>query len=421
MTKKPVDLGMLGDAALAELARARDVDAFAELWRRHVGAGTTAARQFSGIADPQDIVSESYLRILRALQQGGGPHEAFRPYLYRTIRNIALDWRSRHPTLSLEETGDLVELGAPMDLAVLDNAVTSAAFEQLPERWQAVLWYLEVEGMSPAEAAPLLGLKPNATSALAARAQEGFKAAWLQAHVNDRSVPTECSWTTQRMGRYIRRSLSRRSRTRFDAHVADCDRCGLLLLEIENLGGHLASLLLPITLGATAGSLLLVQLRDQTAVAAATLAPAAAPAAAGVLSAAAVVVLIASGAVLNVDPLEQQAPSSAEAGELPAGSTPTEPADGQPSSPLEPPPGHPEPGESVDADPGTDATETTPAPNPDPDPTPDPDPGTPEGTPLIDVSVSLLSGTVELDAGIDLDPETGLIVTLLPGVSLFGR
>jgi len=419
MTRHTVDLALLGDPALAELSRAADTAAFAELWRRHAGAGTTAARQFRSIADPDDIVSEAYLRILRALQQGGGPHEAFRPYLYRTIRNIALDWRARRPSVSIEEIDDLVEPGPLMDTAVLDNAVTAQAFEQLPERWQAVLWYLEVEGMSPSEAAPHVGLSPNATSALAARAQEGFKAAWLQAHVNDRSVSDECRWTTQRMGRYVRHGLSPRARTRFDRHLDTCERCTLLVHELGDLEGHLSSVLLPIALGATAGSLLLAQMRDATAtIVASAAAPAGAASGSGLMSGAAAVVLIVSGTLLATTPIDQPAPR-----------TPSAAGDESTASP----PSTASPSDSVDAVPQHDAAPEAPttsvdreaaaviAPEVVAQPIPAAEPAPTAPAPLVDLSVSLLSGTVELDAVVDLDPATGLLVEVVPGLHLFGH
>jgi len=258
------NLSSQGDAALTDLARAGDTDAFAELWTRHSAAGTAAARQFSSIADPEDIVSEGYLRILRALQHGGGPRDAFRPYLYRTIRNIALDWRAKQDSVSLEETAELEQPDSDPEIRVLENVVTARAFADLPERWQAVLWYLDVEGMSPAEAAPLTGLSPNATSALAVRAREGFKKAWLQAHVNDLTVPAACRWTTDRMAQYSRRTLSPRARARFDRHLEECSRCSILVEELDHLSGHLASVLLPAALGAGAGGAMLAQLARPT-------------------------------------------------------------------------------------------------------------------------------------------------------------
>lgn len=414
MARTHPELDSLGDQALAELTRAGDTAAFAELWRRHAGAGIMAARQFASIADPQDIVSEAYLRILRAMQGAGGPREAFRPYLYRTIRNIAMDWRARASSVSLDETPDVLGATPSLEAGVLENAVTAKAFEQLPERWRTVLWYLEVEGMSPTEAAPILGLSPNATSVLAGRANEGFKKAWLQAHVNDRSVPAECQWTTERMGGYVRRALTRRSRDRFDRHIDECERCALLTHEIRDLGGQLASILLPVALGSTAGSLLLLQLRDHaTSTVAASISPLAIPA--GTLAVrGAAAVLIASGALLAPAAVEQQqqSPPTAAGESTTSGQTPESGAD-----PLG----------AVTEQPGSTDSPTIPIAEPvvervvEPEPVvgspSTPTPAHPVDDPaLLDLSLSLLSGAVTVDAEVDLDPVTNLVDAVLPGL-----
>lgn len=246
-----------GDEELAELARSGDREAYAELWQRHASAGRTAAWQFRTIADPDDVVSEAYLQILRALQRGGGPREAFRPYLYRTIRNVALGWRTKTPSVPLDFAEELADPAPDPETATIRNTITVRAFRTLPERWQTILWYTEVEGMEPAEAAPFLGLTANSAAALAYRAREGLKKAWLQAHVSDQRVPAECRWTTERMGDYVRGALTARAKTRFEQHLETCARCQILLEEIDGLGGRLAAILLPLTLGGTAGAALL--------------------------------------------------------------------------------------------------------------------------------------------------------------------
>lgn len=262
MPRKQPELHDQGDSALAALARSGNTEAYGILWRRHAAAGGAAARQFASIADPDDLVSEAFARILGALQRGGGPNEAFRPYLYRTIRNVALDWRDKTGAVSLEVTPELEDVDSDPEIVTLERSVTARAFRSLPERWQAVLWYLEVEGMDPAEIAPLLQLSSNAVSALALRAREGLKKAWLQAHVNDNAVPEGCRWTTERMGQYARGGLSPRGRSRFAEHLESCDRCPILLAEVEQLSGSLASVLIPVSLGGAAGAGLLSQRRS---------------------------------------------------------------------------------------------------------------------------------------------------------------
>ncbi|CAN5405410.1 hypothetical protein BH10ACT7_BH10ACT7_17050 [soil metagenome] len=258
------------DTALGDLTRAGDTDAFAELWRRHVVVGQFVARQFATIADPDDIVSEAYTRVLRVMQSGGGPREGFRSYLYSTIRNVALDWRQRAPSVSLDNVAELVDEESDPEHLVLERSLTTRAFRTLPQRWQTVLWYMDVEGMVPAEVGPLMGLTPNSTSVLASRRREGFKQAWLQAHVNDGAVPDGCRWTTERMGRYAKGTLTPRARARFNGHLKTCDRCTELLAEIGELQGRLAVLLLPLGLGGAVGAGLLSPTPDARADAAPT-------------------------------------------------------------------------------------------------------------------------------------------------------
>ncbi|HWR85151.1 MAG TPA: sigma-70 family RNA polymerase sigma factor, partial [Rhodoglobus sp.] len=256
------DDGRLGDDELTERARNGDTDAFAVLWARHQRPAHTAARQFGSIADPDDIVAEAYLQILRAVQRGGGPREAFRPYLYRTIRNIALRWRNRATVIDLDDAAELPDPAADTETTTIERTITVRAFRTLPERWQTILWYTAVEGMEPAEAAPYLGLTANSAAALSYRAREGFKKAWLQAHVSDGRVPVDCRWTTERMGDYVRHALTPKAKARFEAHLETCARCSILLEEIDDLDGRLAAILLPMTLGGAAGAALLAGRKD---------------------------------------------------------------------------------------------------------------------------------------------------------------
>lgn len=408
----------MGDPALSALARANDTEAFAELWRRHANAGTAAARQFSSIADPQDIVSEAYVRILRALQQGGGPHEAFRPYLYRTIRNIALDWRPRHAFMSLEETPELVDADRDPEVSVLEDHVTAQAFETLPERWRAVLWYLEVEDMSPSDAAPLLGLSPNATSVLAGRAHEGFKKAWLQAHVNDRSVPAECQWTTERMGAYVRHALTKRSRSRFDRHLRDCTRCSALLEEIGDLGGRLAAVLLPAALGASAGTALLGQLGSGSREA-----PASTRASIGrrALTTGSVVVslaLVASGAYAITTAAVSEPPTSVidqEHEDLPSTPDPSPAPSNAPQPPISGAPDQP-PAPPQPARPPTTGIPSVPPPTIDRTPPTIPVLSDPVDGSLLNSSTPLFAGRGEPGATVvvgRVDPVTGMVQTIM--------
>lgn len=325
------------DEALAASARAGDASAFGELWRRHSGAGAVAARQFAHIADPDDLLSEASTRIFAAMRRGGGPHGAFRPYLYRAIRNVALDWR-RPASVPLDDAPeDELALPGP-ELAAVERTIGFAAFRSLPERWQSVLWYLDVEGMEPAQAAPLLGLSPNATSALAVRAREGLKKAWLQAHVNENTVPEGCRWTTTRMGEFARGGLSRRGRERFEAHLETCERCSTLLLEVQDAGGRLAALLLPVLLGGAAATIL--ARRDARSEGSTVTAGGVAGGVVAVSAAALVAVLVIGGVALAVSTAGERGPEAPAAvpPTAPPTSDPTPDPTPEPTAVLEDPP-----------------------------------------------------------------------------------
>ncbi len=239
------EVGGMGDDALADRVRSGDTAAFAELRERHSRAGLAAARQFGSIADPDDIVSEAYPphppRPAEGRGSAGGVPALFVPDDPEHRTGLA----PGQTTPTSELTEDLEDPALDPETKVIENTVTVRAFRTLPERWQTVLWYTEVEGMDPAEAAPYLGLTANSAAALAYRAREGLKKAWLQAHVSDLRVPPECRWTTERMGDYARGAPTIRARDRFQQHLATCARCSILLEEIDGLSGRLAAVLLP--------------------------------------------------------------------------------------------------------------------------------------------------------------------------------
>lgn len=67
------------DADVLAAVRAGDDAAYAELWTRHSTAARRLAATFVQPANVDDLVSESYYPVLRAVRTGGGPQGAFRP------------------------------------------------------------------------------------------------------------------------------------------------------------------------------------------------------------------------------------------------------------------------------------------------------------------------------------------------------
>src|SRR4051794_6100364 len=247
-----------GDAELIAAVRGGDVDAYGELFARHVDAARRLAGQLAGPGDADDLVSDAFSKVLTVLQRGGGPDLAFRAYLLTAVRRLHVD-RIRS-TSRLRPVDDLTPFdpGVPFhDTAVegFDNATAAKAFASLPERWQMVLWHTEVEQQKPADIAVLLGMSANSVSALAYRAREGLRQAFLTMHAGD-LVSEECRETNDLMGGYVRHALSRRDTAKVEDHLDHCRRCTAVYLELAEVNSPLAGLLGPVLLGGAAAGYL---------------------------------------------------------------------------------------------------------------------------------------------------------------------
>lgn len=247
-----------GDAELITAVRAGDVGAYGELFSRHVEAARRLARQLVSAGDVDDLVSEAFAKVLGVLQRGGGPDLAFRAYLLTAVRRLHVD-RIR-ATARLHSTDDLTPFdpGVPFrDTLVegFENATAAKAFASLPERWQQVLWHTEVEGQRPAEIAPLLAMSPNAVSALAYRAREGLRQAYLSLHASDIDDDA-CARTRAELGAYVRGGLARRDAARVEQHLRECRRCTAIYLELTEVNSGLRALLAPLLLGSAAAAYL---------------------------------------------------------------------------------------------------------------------------------------------------------------------
>ncbi len=264
------------DTELIESARSGDTSAFAELWRRHYRSAARVARQFTSSIDADDLVSEAYARIFQRVLAGGGPTGAFRPYLYTTIRNLASSWGAASHDVQVDVIEEFEDERIPDDPGswALDRTLTAKAFRSLPDRWQTVLWYTEVEGMDPHEVAPLMGLTANGVAALSYRAREGLRTAWLQAHISNAGTSAECKWTMARLGDRARNGLTPREKERVELHLLDCTKCAVISEEVEEVGSHLALVMVPLLLGGVAGGALLASLAHPAAAMAAEVIPA---------------------------------------------------------------------------------------------------------------------------------------------------
>jgi RNA polymerase sigma factor (sigma-70 family) len=246
-----------------------DGESYEELYVEHAPVARRLALSMVPPDVADDIVAEAFTRVLGAIRAGGGPGVTFRGYLLAAVRNLASDWlRTRRRTTLLRdvdaEAGDrsaerstsisrICRGAEDQAEARAEVRLVARAFSRLPARWRAVLWDLEVEGKAPSAVAPVFGLSANGVSALAARAREGLRQAYLQEHVGV-NIPVTCRTYRDALGAGARGRLSRRRRVAVDEHLRGCPACTELFSELTELSSRIGAILAPAALaGASAG------------------------------------------------------------------------------------------------------------------------------------------------------------------------
>lgn len=215
------------DVVLLAALRAGDLDAGGALFRRHAGPlrriATAWAKQ---PAEGDDLVAETFARVLAIVHAGGGPRDDLRPYLVVTMRNLVSRWSRQRSRVELCETVPESAASGADELALhrSNEKLVWTAYCTLPGRWRTVLWRTEAEGDTPTQVAPLLGLTPNSVAALAMRAREGLRQAYLQVQVPDAEEPV-CREPRRRMGAWVRGGLSPRRASVIADHIAGCGAC----------------------------------------------------------------------------------------------------------------------------------------------------------------------------------------------------
>ncbi|MFP5254015.1 MAG: sigma-70 family RNA polymerase sigma factor, partial [Actinomycetes bacterium] len=258
MTELLHDIDAPSDAELISRVRGGDVAAYGELFSRHVDAARRLARQLVRGPDADDLVSDAFAKVLGVLQGGGGPDVAFRAYLLTAVRRLHVDRIRAGAKLQTSDDMEAFDAGVPFQdtaVAAFESGAAAKAFASLPERWQLVLWHLEVEGQRPADIAPLLGMSANSVSALAYRAREGLRQAFLTMHLNDIS-DTSCRWVNEHLGAYVRNGLAKRDAAKVQSHLDECRRCTAMYLELTEVNSNLRGIIAPLLLGAAAAGYL---------------------------------------------------------------------------------------------------------------------------------------------------------------------
>jgi RNA polymerase sigma factor (sigma-70 family) len=240
--ERHVHVDSLDERELLRRCRSGDRGAFEVLFTRHRAGGLRMAIATARSVDPDDVVAEAFARVWSSLRSGGGPEQAFGPYLRTTVRNVAITMATR----SREDATDSDRLeygltrstqpdGDGFSSMIAEHEVVAKAFNSLPERWRSVLWAVEVEGRRASELSQDLGVSANSVSALTMRARDALSEAWLQQHVDRHDTGPECRWVLDHAGSFVRHALSARQKERIDHHLDACDDCSRATHRLAHL------------------------------------------------------------------------------------------------------------------------------------------------------------------------------------------
>lgn len=252
-------------------------EAFGELFERHAPAVRRLACSLANDpAEADDITAETFFRVLRAIKRGNGPHDNIRGYLLTVARRVAWEWRGASHDVPVSDDELTSRAGATESACArsAEYALITRAFVSLPERWRTVLWRTEVEGAQPAKVAPHFGLTPNATAALARRARQGLRAAYLQAHLSTYQGNASCRSVLDKLGSYTAGAVTPAEAARIAAHLGNCAACRSTHAELRDvchsLRAHAGVIALALPSLAGAGALAAGSAESGTAVATGT-------------------------------------------------------------------------------------------------------------------------------------------------------
>ena len=128
-------------------------------------------RAFPIVTDRDNVVQESFVRVLQAHQ--AGRVDNVRGYLFTTARHLALHLMRRRKIISIESIAEIEDLristdepSVPDQVSLkLDLEILTEAIQSLPERCREVLTLRKIDGLSQREIAARLGIAEHTVEA----------------------------------------------------------------------------------------------------------------------------------------------------------------------------------------------------------------------------------------------------------------
>lgn len=221
----------LSDHDLQAAAASGDRAAFSALHQRHA---TLAWRLALAVAGDPDLASEAVVdatgSVFTALCAGRLQDRPYGTALAAAARNAALDRRRE---------------GSGTSVAVADDAdaVLTAAFHALPERWRSVLWLRDAEALDATQVAPVVELTAEGVDQIAVRARRGLRERYLRSLAASASG-RPCLRAVSRLGALDDGTLNDKDAATLERHLRLCAACTDRRRQLAGLHAALPALAL---------------------------------------------------------------------------------------------------------------------------------------------------------------------------------
>jgi RNA polymerase sigma-70 factor (ECF subfamily) len=171
------------DRRLASACAGGDSSIFEEIYARFGDKMKSIAYNHLGnVSDAEDAVQETFLKIHRAASTFTG-EAAFSTWIYRILVNTcydALRRRQRRPEEApMEQDGEPIERTAP-SVDDTKRMTLRKLLNELPEQKRTVFTLFEIEGLSHAEIAAILGITEGNSKWILFDTKKHLRSQWNQ-------------------------------------------------------------------------------------------------------------------------------------------------------------------------------------------------------------------------------------------------
>ena len=241
------------DAELVRRLQSRDRTAWEELYAEYQPRLRAFGYRLTGNAhDADDLVQETFVRALPALDRLDPSTVDLQAYLFATTKNLFLKQVER--AKRAEPTAEVPEPDLPT--AIEDDPERSALLRsqqdevrvangRLDPRQRLVLALCELEDRSYAEIGELVGLNENAVAQLVFRARERLRTELRLVQVDPESLPEECRSFLPLLAQHLDGKLRGPKLETTLAHLESCERCQAALADMREAKRRYRALLLP--------------------------------------------------------------------------------------------------------------------------------------------------------------------------------